>query len=80
MNTPPDDMGGERSPIALDRVPSPIETQSDATGPAVGSDQLPTEPICDAPRKRLQSKAAYRARRSADGAFLEASERQRARE
>jgi hypothetical protein len=78
VNTPPDDTGGERSSIAS-TVPNPIETQSDATGPAVGSDQLPTEPICDAPQKRLQSKAAYRARRSADGAFLEA-ERQRARE
>jgi hypothetical protein len=60
-------------------VPTPIELQSDATTPAVGSDPLPIEPICDPQRRRLRSKAAYRARRSDDDTFREA-ERQRARE
>jgi hypothetical protein len=75
VSTPPDHAGGERSPIAS-TVPSPIELQATATRPAVGSDQLLTEPICDAPQKRLASKAGYRARRSADDAFRE-RERQR---
>ena len=78
MNTPSDDTGGERSPIAS-TVPTPTALQSDATRPVVGSDQLPTEPICDARQKRLRSKAAYRARRSDNDAFREA-ERHRVRE
>jgi hypothetical protein len=78
VSTPHDHLGGERSPIAA-TLPSSIELQSDATTPAVGSDRLPTEPICDARQKRLRSKAAFRARRSDDVTFREA-ERQRARE
>jgi hypothetical protein len=75
VSAPPDHLGGERYPIAA-TVPSPIELHSDATRPAVRSDQLPTEPICDARQKRLASKAAYRARHSLDPKFRE-GERQR---
>jgi hypothetical protein len=78
VNTPPDHLGEERSPIAA-TVPSPIELQSDATTPAAGCDPLPIEPIWDSQQRRLRSKAAYRARRSDDDSFREA-ERQRARE
>ena len=78
MNSPPDHLGEERSPIAA-AVLSPIELQSDATTPAVGSDLLPAEPNSDARQKRLRSKAAYRARRADNDAFREA-ERRRARE
>jgi hypothetical protein len=78
VNSPPDHLGEERSPIAP-AVLSPVQLQSDATTPAVGSDQLPTEPNSDARQKRLRSKAAYRARRADDDAFREA-ERRRARE
>ena len=77
MNTPPDDTGGERSPIAS-TVPSPIESLSDETSADASRDLDATEPLCDARQKRLLSKAAYRARRSADRAFREA-ERQRVR-
>jgi hypothetical protein len=73
VNTPPDDLGGERSPIAS-TVPSPTETRSDEREPAVAP-----EPVTDERQKRLLSKAAYRARRSADNAFRE-SERQRVKE
>lgn len=78
MNSPPDRLGEERSPIAP-AVLNPVQLQSDATTPAVGSGQLPTEPNSDARQKRLRSKAAYRARRADDDAFREA-ERRRARE
>ncbi len=78
MSTPPDHLGEDRPPIAA-TVPSPIELQSDATTPAVGSGPLPIEPICDPQQRRLRSKAAYRARRSDDDSFREA-ERQRAGE
>jgi hypothetical protein len=78
VSTPPDHLGGERSPIAA-TVPSPIELQSDATMPTVGSDRLTTEPNSDARQNRLRSKAAYRARRSDDDAFREA-ERHRVKE
>ena len=78
MNTPPDHLGEERSPIAA-TVPTPIELQSYATTPAVGSDPPPIEPICDPQQRRLRSKAAYRARRSDDNSFREA-ERHRVKE
>jgi hypothetical protein len=73
VNTPPDDPGGERSPIAS-TVPSPIETH--AAEPAVTTHPPSTDAAFDARQKRLLSKAAYRVRRSADAAFREA-ERQR---
>ena len=75
MSTPPDHPGGERSPIAS-TVPIPIELHS--AEPAVATHSPSTNTALDARQKRLLSKAAYRARRSADGAFREA-ERQRAR-
>jgi hypothetical protein len=65
LSTPPDRPGGERSPIAS-TVPSPTETRSDEREPAVAPD-----PVTDERQKRLLSKAAYRARRSADNAFRE---------
>jgi hypothetical protein len=73
LSTPPDRPGGERSPIAS-TVPSPTETRSDEREPAVAPD-----PVTDERQKRLLSKAAYRARRSADNAFRE-GERQRVKE
>ncbi len=76
MNTPPDHAGGERSPIAA-TVPSPIEMHS--AEPAARSHAPPTEATLEARQKRLLSKAAYRARRSADDVFRE-TERERARE
>ena len=78
MNTPPDHLGEERSPIAS-IVPCLTEPQSDATTPGVGSDPIPIEPICDPQQRRLRSKAAYRARRSNDDSFREA-ERHRVKE
>jgi hypothetical protein len=78
VNTPPDDTGGERSPIAS-TVPGPNETLSDESEPAASPEPTPAETPCDARQKRLLSKAAYRARCSADNAFREA-ERQRVRE
>jgi hypothetical protein len=79
LNTPPDPSGGERSLIAS-TVPDPNETPSDENNkPAASSESTSAETACDARQKRLLSKAAYRARRSADDAFRE-SERQRARE
>ena len=77
MNTSSDDTGAERSPIVW-TVPDPNELRSDE-GSRNTTPHTPTETVCDAHKKRLASKAAYRARRSADGAFREA-ERQRARE
>jgi hypothetical protein len=77
VNTSSDDTGGERSPIAW-TVPDPNELRSDESSRNTAP-HTPTETVCDARKKRLASKAAYRARRSADGAFREA-ERQRARE
>jgi len=77
LNNPPDDTGGERSPI-VSTVPDPNETFSDESKPAA-STETPAEATCGARQKRLRSKAAYRARRSADGGFRE-SERQRAKE
>jgi hypothetical protein len=76
VSTPPDDTGGERSPIAS-TVPSPIELQSDESG--VATQPPSTDAALDARQKRLLSKAAYRARRSDDDAFREA-ERHRVRE
>ena len=76
MSTPPDDTGGERSPIAS-TVPSPIEPHS--AEPAATSQAPATDAALDARQKRLLSKAAYRARRSTDVAFRE-TERERARE
>ncbi len=78
MNTPPDPTGGERSPIAL-TVPDPNEPSSDGSSSAIADGAPTTEAVCDPREKRRLSKAAYRARRSADVAFREA-ERQRARE
>ena len=78
MNTPPDDTGGDRSPIAL-TIPDPSETLSDESSAGASRESTANEIPRDARQKRLLSKAAYRARRSADDAFRE-SERQRARE
>lgn len=78
MSTPPDYTGGERSPIAS-TVPCLNETLSHERKPAASPEPTPPERLCDARHKRLLSKAVYRARRSADGAFREA-ERERARE
>ena len=78
MNTPPDDTGGERSPIAS-TVPGLNETLSDESKAATSPKSTPAEAPCDARQKRLRSKAAYRARCSADSAFREA-ERQRVKE
>jgi len=77
VSTPPEHPGGERSLIAS-TVPTPIESQSHYSKPAVGSVSLLIEPICDPRRKRLRSKAAYRARHSFDPEFRE-RERQRAK-
>jgi hypothetical protein len=77
VNTPPNDTGGERSPIAW-TVPDPNELRS-AKGSRNTAPHTPTETVCDARKKRLASKAAYRARCSLDPAFRE-SECQRARE
>jgi hypothetical protein len=76
VSTPPDDTGGERSPIAS-TVPSPIESHS--AEPAVATQPPTTEAALDARQKRLLSKAVYRARCSLDPTFRE-SERERARE
>jgi hypothetical protein len=78
LNTPPDHTGGERSSIAS-TVPGLKETLSDESKLAALPESTPAEATCDARQKRLLSKAAYWARRSADGAFREA-ERQRAKE
>jgi hypothetical protein len=75
LNTPPDDTGGERSPIAS-TVPDPDETPSNAGNSSPASGAPPNEATEEARRKRLLSKAAYRARRSADAAFRE-QERER---
>lgn len=78
MNTPPDHMGGERSPIAR-TVPDPNGAPSEERKPNVAPEPPSSEPASDARRKRLASKSAYRARCSADPAFRE-SESQRVRE
>jgi hypothetical protein len=78
LDTPPDDTGGERSPIAS-TVPGLNETLSDESQPAASHESTPAETVCDARQKRLASKAAYRARCSLDPTFRE-SERERARE
>ena len=77
MNTPPDDTGGERSPIAS-TVPDLSETLSDESKADASRESTANEIPRDARQKRLLSKAAYRARRFADSAFREA-ERQRVR-
>ena len=72
MNTPSDDTGGERSPIAS-TVPGLIETQSDESQLSrFAQSRRRPKPVCDARKKRLASKAAYRARCSADRAYREA--------
>jgi hypothetical protein len=73
VSTPPDDTGGERSPIAS-TVPIPIESHS--AEPAVATHPPSIDATLDARQKRLLSKAAYRARCSLDPTFREA-ERQR---
>jgi hypothetical protein len=78
VSTSPDDTGGERSPIAS-TVPDPNEPRSDERRSAIASDPPSDEASWRARLKRLLSKAAYRARRSADGAFRQA-ERERARD
>lgn len=76
LNTPPHDTGGERSPIAS-TVPDPNDPPS-TRSPALANGARATKGPGDPRRKRLLSKAAYRARRSADGGFRE-TERQRVR-
>ena len=76
MSTPPDHPGGERSPVAST---VPIQIESHSAEPAVATNPPSTDTAFDARQKRLRSKAAYRARRSADAAFRE-TERKRARE
>ena len=66
MSTPPDHLGGERSPIAA-TVPSPNRFTFGCDQASRSSlNQLRPKPICDARQKRLASKAAYRARHSLD--------------
>jgi hypothetical protein len=77
VNTSSDDTGGERSPIAW-TVPDPNELRSDESSRNTAP-HTPTETVCNARKKRLASKAAYRARCSADCAYREA-ERERVRE
>jgi hypothetical protein len=77
LNTPPDDTGGDRSPIAS-TVPGLNETLSHESESASAPESAPAEASRDPRQKRLLSEAAYRARRSAS-AFREA-ERQRVRE
>jgi hypothetical protein len=77
MSTPPDDTGGERSPIAS-TVPALNETLSQERQPSASAESTSTETVCGARQMRLLSKAAYWARCSLDPAFRE-SERQRAR-
>ena len=76
MNTSSDDTGAERSPIVW-TVPDPNELRSDE-GSRNTTPHTPTETVCDAHKKRLASKAAYRARRSAMAHFvrLNVSERE----
>jgi hypothetical protein len=78
VSTPPDRPGGERSPIAS-TVPDLSQTLSGGSKADASRESTANEIPRDARQKRLVSKAAYRARRSADGAFREA-ERERARE
>jgi hypothetical protein len=78
LNTPPDDMGGERSPIAS-TVPGLNETLSHEGKATSTLESAPAEVPPDPRQKRLLSKAGYRMRRFADSAFREA-ERQRVRE
>ena len=78
MSTPPDHTGGERSPIAS-TVPGLNETLSDESKADASPESTPAEAPCDARQKRLLSKAAYRARRSANEGFRE-GERQRVKE
>jgi hypothetical protein len=74
LNTLPDHTGGERSPIAL-TVPGSDQTPA-AAGPSPAPGAPPTETTEEARRKRLLSKAAHRARRSADPVFRQ-QERER---
>jgi hypothetical protein len=77
VSTPPDHPGGERPPIAW-TVPDLSEPLSDEAKADASHESTANEIPRDARQKRLLSKAAYRARRSADNAFRE-TERARVR-